>query len=188
MCIHACAYTHMYTQRDLACSSVDWAWACKPKGSRFKSQSGHRPGLPAWSPGGGVRERQLHIDVSLPLFLPHFPSLQKNLFFKDFIYLFLERGERRRKRGKETSMCGCLSHAPIGDLAINPGMCPDWESNQRAFGLQAHAQSTELHQLGPVSFILYVQWLLVVGALNGDWTCILGVLGRWSNQPIVLDF
>ena len=24
-------------------------------------------------------------------------------------------------------------------------MCPDWESNQRPFGLQARAQSTELH-------------------------------------------
>ena len=28
-------------------------------------------------------------------------------------------------------MCGCLSHTPTGDLAHNPGMCPDWESNQR---------------------------------------------------------
>ena len=26
---------------------------------------------------------------------------------------------------------------PTGDLACNPGMCPDWESNQRLFGLQA---------------------------------------------------
>ena len=24
-------------------------------------------------------------------------------------------------------MCGCLLHAPTGDLACNPGMCPDWE-------------------------------------------------------------
>ena len=36
-------------------------------------------------------------------------------------YLFLERG----KGGRETSICGCLSHAP-GDLAGNPGMCPGW--------------------------------------------------------------
>ena len=34
------------------------------------------------------------------------------LFFKDFIYLFLERG-RETKRGGETSMCGCLSHVPF---------------------------------------------------------------------------
>ena len=37
---------------------------------------------------------------------------------------------------------------PTGDLACNPGMCPDWESNRRPFGLQAGAQSTEPHQPG----------------------------------------
>ena len=37
---------------------------------------------------------------------------------------------------------------PTGDLlgAHNPGMCPKWESNQRPFGSQAGAQSTEPHQ------------------------------------------
>ena len=50
------------------------------------------------------------------------------LFFKDFIYLFLERG-RKRERGRETSMCGCLSSAPY--WAPGPqtrSMCPDRES------------------------------------------------------------
>ena len=37
---------------------------------------------------------------------------------------------------------------PTGDLAHNPGMCPDWESNWRPFGLQAGSQSTEPHQPG----------------------------------------
>ena len=45
-------------------------------------------------------------------------------FLKIFIYLFLDR-----KRKRETSMHGCLLHAPTGDLAHNPGMCPDWELN-----------------------------------------------------------
>ena len=41
------------------------------------------------------------------------------------------------------------SHTPpAGDLACNPGMCPDWESNQQSFGLQAGTQSTELYQPG----------------------------------------
>ena len=35
------------------------------------------------------------------------------------------------------------------DLARNPGLCPDWGSNQRPFGLQAGTQSTEPHQPGP---------------------------------------
>ena len=37
---------------------------------------------------------------------------------------------------------------PTGDPAHNLGMCPDWESNQKPVGLQARAQSTELHQPG----------------------------------------
>ena len=35
-----------------------------------------------------------------------------------------------------------------GDLAHNPGMCPDWELNQWPFGLEADAQSTEPYQPG----------------------------------------
>ena len=59
-------------------------------------------------------------------------------FLNDFISLILEgKGER------ETSMCGCLSCPPTGDLAHNPGMCPDWESNQGPLAPQAGTQSTE---------------------------------------------
>ena len=35
---------------------------------------------------------------------------------------------------------------PTGDLARNPGMCPDWESNQGPLASQASTQSTEPHQ------------------------------------------
>ena len=46
-------------------------------------------------------------------------------------------------------MCVVASHMPpTGDLVRKPGICPDWEPNQRAFGLQAPAQSAELHQPG----------------------------------------
>ena len=37
-----------------------------------------------------------------------------------FIYYFLERGEGGRKRGRETSLCGCLSQA----LGWGPGPQP----------------------------------------------------------------
>ena len=37
---------------------------------------------------------------------------------------------------------------PTGDLAYNPGLCPDWESNHQPFGSQAMTQSTEPHQPG----------------------------------------
>ena len=41
-----------------------------------------------------------------------------------------------------------LARPQPGDLARNPGMCPDWESNRQPFGLQTGTQSTKPHQPG----------------------------------------
>ena len=41
-----------------------------------------------------------------------------------------------------------LTHPQLGDLAHNPGMCPDWESNQQPFSSQAGTQSIKPHQPG----------------------------------------
>ena len=78
------------------------------------------------------------------------------LFFK--IYLFIDiRGGR--KRGRETSICCCLTCTPTGDLAHNPGLCPDWESNWRTFGSQARAQSPESNQPGQnTPFFSFAFW------------------------------
>ena len=46
-----------------------------------------------------------------------------------FIYLFLERGERRGKEGRKDQCVVASLAALTEDLACNPGMCPDWESN-----------------------------------------------------------
>ena len=53
-------------------------------------------------------------------------------FFKRFFIIFRERG-----REGEKHQCVVASHvASTGDLACNPGMCPDWELNRRPFGSQ----------------------------------------------------
>ena len=63
-----------------------------------------------------------------------------------YLFIFRERGREREREG-EKHQCVVASHAfPTGDLARNPGMCPDWELNQQAFGSQASTQSTEPHQ------------------------------------------
>ena len=49
---------------------------------------------------------------------------------------------------------------PPGDLARNPGMCPDWELNLQAFVSQAGAQSTEPHQPGQY-LLIYLQFLFI---------------------------
>ena len=47
-----------------------------------------------------------------------------------YLFIFRERG-REGERDGEKHQCVVHSRAPpTGDLACNPGMCPDWESNQ----------------------------------------------------------
>ena len=76
----------------------------------------------------------------------HFPPLT---FLKKIIYFQTEE-KGGRKRERKTSVCSCLLCIPTGDLACNPGMCPDQELNQQLFGLQAGAQSTEPYQPGEI--------------------------------------
>ena len=71
--------------------------------------------------------------------IPSFPYLTYKLvqdidtfyflfyFLKDFIYLFLERAEGRERN---INLWVPLVCPPTGDLARNPGMCPDWELSQ----------------------------------------------------------
>ena len=70
---------------------------------------------------------------------PPLPLLTLAFFLKDFIYLFLERGEGREKeRERNTNVREkhqwVASHRRRDwDLAHDPRMHPDWESNQRPF-------------------------------------------------------
>ena len=49
------------------------------------------------------------------------------LFFKIFYLFILERGREGEREG-EKHQCVVASCLPsTGDLACNPGMCPDWE-------------------------------------------------------------
>ena len=78
--------TETWTQTDICspnlCGSVGWVSPCKVKGPRSDSLSGHMPRLRVRSLAGACTWGNLsmflsHIDVSLPLFLPSLPSLQK---------------------------------------------------------------------------------------------------------------
>ena len=89
---------------------------------------------------------------------PHQPGLKYFFFlmsrftlfisFFKFIYLFIFR-EGKGGREEEKHQCVVASSmSPTRDLGRNPGVCPDWESKQWPFGLQASTQSTEPHQPG----------------------------------------
>ena len=57
-------------------------------------------------------------------------------FLKVFIlFTFRERGREGEREG-EKHQCVVASHVALtGDLACNPGMCPDCHLNQGPFGL-----------------------------------------------------
>ena len=54
----------------------------------------------------------------------------------------------KKERGRNTSVWLPLTHPLTGDLACNPGMCPDWELNWQPFGSYAGAPSIEPQQPG----------------------------------------
>ena len=69
-------------------------------------------------------------------------------FLRFYLFIFRERGKEGEREGKK-HQCVVASRAPpTGDLACNPGMCPDWEWNLWPFGSQAGMQSSESHQPG----------------------------------------
>ena len=76
-----------------------------------------------------------------------------------YIFIFRERGREREREGEKHQCVVASRTPPTGDLACNPDMCPDWESNQQPFGSQAHAQSIEPHQPGLVYIFVWVYML-----------------------------
>ena len=57
---------------------------------------------------------------------------------------------------------------PAGDIARNPGVCPDWELNQQPFSSQAGAQSTEPHEPGHDKDFCIILFIIIYDAKIGD--------------------
>ena len=55
------------------------------------------------------------MKVSMPFFT--------EMFFKDFIYLFLERGREGEREGEKHQCVVASCATSPGDMACNPGMC-----------------------------------------------------------------
>ena len=72
------------------------------------------------------------------------------VFFKECIYLFIfrDRGREGEREGEKHQYVVASHVPPTGDLAHNPGMCPNWESNRQLPSSQASTPSTEPYQPG----------------------------------------
>ena len=53
--------------------------------------------------------------------------LKKKL--KKIVFIFREKGREGGREGEKHQCVVASSTPPARDLACNPGMCPDWESN-----------------------------------------------------------
>ena len=83
----------------------------------------------------------------------HRKGLIEGVFFLRFyLFIFRQRGKEGEREGEKHQCVVASCVPPTGDLAHNPGMCPDWELNWRLFGLLAGTQSTEPHQSGLIEF------------------------------------
>ena len=84
---------------------------------------------------GAGREILMFLSVQLKILI-----LYMYFFLRFYLFIF-----RERAREKETKhQCVVASCAPpTGELACNPGTCPDWESNWQPFVSQAGPQSTK---------------------------------------------
>ena len=107
------------------------------------------------------KDLKMHIIVIMPLCVCAYIYLFIYIIFKRFYLLIFRVRERQgEKEGnineRDTSMCGCLSHTPHWGSGPQPRHVPWWKSNQRPFGSQASAQSTEPQQPGLYIYIIYI--------------------------------
>ena len=80
-------------------------------------------------------------------------------FLKRF-YCFLERGGGEKDGERNINVWLPLMRPPLGARPATQACALDWESNQRPFGLQDRAQSTELHQPG-LNLIKFIETCFV---------------------------
>ena len=66
---------------------------------------------------------------------PNFLSCYKimsylGFFLRFYLFIFRERGRERERKGEKHHCVVASYMPPTGDLACNPGMCPDGELNR----------------------------------------------------------
>ena len=136
-------------------------------------------------PGRGNHSRPNYI-AHISNHITFFPIILKRFYLS----IFRQRRREEEREGKKYR-CVVASCAPAtGDLAHNPGMCPNWELNRRSFGLQTGAQSTEPHQPGtfPSNFDLQLDESLAAEPTDTEgWLYFIDeLLGSFQYEGVIV--
>ena len=109
--------------------------------------------------GAQMGSLSTHIVLQLAFILPDTILIHLILFFSKTLFIYLFILERERERNINV----WLPPLPTGDLALDPSMCPNRESNRRPSSSQVSTQSTEPHQPGQHLILLSDHLVLLNG-------------------------
>ena len=101
--------------------------------------------------------------MQLILFLVYFYWVY--LFSLKILFIFRERGREGERVGEKHQYVAACHVPATGDLVHKPGLCPDWESNRRTFGLQAPLEATALRIHTPLPLARHLANSQVTGIL-----------------------
>ena len=59
------------------------------------------------------------------------------IYFLKILFIYFYRGREGEREGEKYQCVVAFCTVPTGDVAHNPGMCPDWEWNQQPLNSQA---------------------------------------------------
>ena len=68
------------------------------------------------------RKNKCHIDTIIIIFIFNIRTILK--YFLNILFIYFREGKGGRKRGRETSMCGCLSCVPRWGPGLQPRHVP----------------------------------------------------------------
>ena len=119
----------------------------------------------------------------------HFPPttvpcpIHAHLLPSFYLLIFRERGTEGDREGEKHQCVVAFHTPPTGDLARNPGMCPDWEWNWRPFGSQAGAQS--LSRTATAKYV-FLNHTIAACVRLGAWSALPGSTGTEIGALSVL--
>ena len=111
----------------------------------------------------GTTHSHYSVIDCIPCAVRHIPYNFHCFCWRFYLFIFRERGREGEREGEKHQRVVASQAPSTQDLAYTPGMCPDWESNWWAFGLQAGTQSTEPPHPGLVVCLgLFGFWLFTL--------------------------